>query len=130
MKLFISIVLSFVLAISVHATISEGTYIPPKKLTPQETLVKWAVYYNLIPEPLLVVSKCESSFNPQAINRNDPNGGSKGLMQFQQATFTTYATILQIPVPDIWNVEQQAQVSAYMFSQGLQSQWACSRLLK
>ena len=77
---------------------------------------------------LLFIEQCESGFNVSAWNKDDPNGGSKGLFQFQQPTFDKYVLVLGIENPDIWNPEQQSQLSAYLISKGLSSLWTCARM--
>ena len=68
---------------------------------------------------------CESGFNEFAFNENDPNGGSKGLLQFQEPTFYRFAEILKIENPDIWNTKQQLKVADYMLFQDLGYHWTC-----
>lgn len=84
-----------------------------------------AVRYGIHASSLKRVAKCESGYNKDAINTNDPNGGSKGILQFQSKTFYQNAAILKIENPDIWNTDQQIQVAAYLFSKGEASQWTC-----
>ena len=69
--------------------------------------------------------QCESGFNPNAWNKDDPNDGSKGLLQFQQATFDYYAELLEIKNPDILDINQQLQVASYLFSIDKQNLWTC-----
>lgn len=84
-----------------------------------------AARYQINPASLKRVAKCESGYNKDAINTNDPNGGSKGILQFQDLTFYQNAAILKIENPDIWNVSQQIQTAAYLFSKGEAHQWTC-----
>lgn len=80
-------------------------------------------------EEIIKVIACESDFNPQAINRNDPNGGSKGLGQFQDATFVRYSKLAGINSADVWNPKDSIDTVIYMFKIGAQSQWSCYNLL-
>ena len=80
-------------------------------------------------ERVIQVIDCESDFNPQAINRNDPNGGSKGLGQFQDATFVRYSKLVGINSADVWNPKDSIDTVIYMFKIGAQSQWSCYNLL-
>jgi len=68
---------------------------------------------------------CESGGNPNAWNKKDPNGGSKGILQFQEPTFYQYAKEVGIENPDIWSAEQQIETANYMLSKGLLHQWTC-----
>ena len=85
--------------------------------------------YQVDSESISKTIHCESRNNPKAINRNDPNGGSKGIAQFQTKTFYNYAKKINIKNPDIWNTEQQVEVMAYMFSINQQKQWSCARIV-
>ena len=78
---------------------------------------------------MLAVAKCESGFNPDAWNKNDPNGGSRGIYQYQTATFygnfDRASASLSFREPDITNPEQQIELTAYLFAAGKQGLWAC-----
>lgn len=78
---------------------------------------------------LLRVMKCESGGNPKAYNGKDPNGGSRGLFQFQTATFERYSKEVGIKNPDIWDIQQQIQIASHMFKQKQQGQWSCYKLI-
>ncbi len=112
-----------------HSSVAEApTQLPPvvAPKTPHEYVVQYASVYHSSLKQLLAVMSCESGGNPKAWNKNDPHGGSKGMFQFQDSTFLNYSKAIDIENPDIWNPEQQAEVAAYMFSKGMQSQWSCS----
>lgn len=97
--------------------------IPPSyKPSIHQLIVKQAQIYNIDPVPLYKVAICESNLNEKALG---DKGLAKGILQFHQATFDTYAKQLNISNPDIWNSEQQAQVASYMFSTFHQSAWTC-----
>jgi hypothetical protein len=72
---------------------------------------------------------CESDFNQNAWNKEDPNGGSFGILQFQIATFYGFAKEVGIDNPDIWNAEQQIEIADYMISTGHLSLWTCGRII-
>lgn len=93
----------------------------------KDIISSYALLYNDTDVILQKIAKCESSLNPKAWNKSDPHGGSKGLFQFQNSTFYNYAKILEIENPDIWNVEQQAEIASYMVSIGEAHQWTCFR---
>lgn len=102
---------------------------PSHTLSIHEIIVKAAIVYHIDPVPLYKVAKCESGLDPLAWNKNDPNGGSKGILQFQKTTFLSGAKTLGIKNPDIWNTQQQAQIGAYMVKNGQLSAWSCARKL-
>lgn len=95
---------------------------PSRTLSIHEIIVKQAQVYNIDPLPLYKVAKCESSLDIKALG---DHGEAKGLLQFHQGTFDMYAKLVGILKPDIWNVEQQAQVASYMFFHNQQDQWTC-----
>ncbi len=97
--------------------------------TIQEQTHYFAEKYGSSSSQLGKVMFCESRNNPKAWNKNDPNGGSKGLMQFQTSTFYKNAARIGIEKPDIWNQQQQIEVAAYMFAQKQQHQWSCFNIL-
>jgi soluble lytic murein transglycosylase-like protein len=103
---------------------------PSKPMTNEELVEYYSEKYKVIEKEMLAVINCESGFNPLALNKGDPNGGSKGIAQFQQETFDRYSQELKIENPDIWNVEQQIEVMAYMFSLKEQHQWSCYNLIE
>lgn len=76
---------------------------------------------------LSVVASCESSFNVNAHNPNDPDSGSYGLFQFQRNTFKLFSEELGKEM-DIHNPEDQIELAAYAFSKGYQSHWTCWRI--
>lgn len=84
-------------------------------------------------EDLLKVIECESSFNLNAHNASDPNTGSYGLAQFQLGTYAHFAPKIGLEgIIDANNIagnwQDQLKVMQYMFSEGLQHHWTCSKL--
>src|SRR3990167_289897 len=73
------------------------------------------------------IAKCESGFNPLAHNISDPDGGSKGVFQFQSKTFYKFAKEYEIENPDIWNSVQQIQIAIRMLANGLAFHWTCAK---
>ena len=78
---------------------------------------------------ILKIGECESSFNPKAHNTSDPNGGSRGVFQFQERTFYDYAKKYNIDNPDIWNPFQQINLAIYMIRDGKIGLWSCSKMI-
>lgn len=98
----------------------------PFTLSPRQVIVKQAIVYATPAEPLLRVAMCESTMDPKALNPKDVDGlPAYGLFQFKTATFMGYAKKANVVNPDIWSVEHQATVAAYMFSHGQKKQWGC-----
>jgi soluble lytic murein transglycosylase-like protein len=93
----------------------------------QGSIVKWANAYGVDPNWLLRVAKCESGYNPLASNKGYYAGGGNpsGVFQFLPQTFAANAARAGIPGANLWDVDSQAHVAAYMFSIGQSGQWAC-----
>ncbi len=79
-----------------------------------------AAKYGVSGSWLMSVAACESGFNPQAVGR----AGEIGLFQFMSSTYYAYSS------GDIWNVWNQADAAARMFSMGLAGHWTCASLTK
>lgn len=126
-KRIILLILALILLLVLPARAEAPTPVYVKPLTVEETIIKAAVKYALPEKKILWVAECESNFNVRAWNKNDPGVGSKGVFQFQESTFYGYAKELQITNPDIWNLEQQSEVAAYLFSKNKSSLWTCAR---
>lgn len=90
-------------------------------------IVKWAAYYSVSSGLLLRIADCESSFNPNAVNRSYYAGGGNpsGIFQFLPSTFTRYASSAGIVNPNVFNYEHNIQAAAYAFSHGGASEWEC-----
>lgn len=76
-------------------------------------------------EELVSTALCESGMNPDAWNRSDPNGGSRGIFQFQSGTFYANAPLAGIQNPMWTDPYQQVTVATYMFSVGKETHWSC-----
>jgi soluble lytic murein transglycosylase-like protein len=85
----------------------------------KETIIKWANYYKVDPERLLRVAWCESKFRPDA-----KNGVYTGLFQFHPNTFLVNAQRCGSGL-DIWNIDNQTKVAAWMFANHQEAQWSC-----
>jgi soluble lytic murein transglycosylase-like protein len=126
-----------ILSISLLALINAQVYLPPQapnlpviaSSTPQTIIHTYAVKYGVNEKDLTDVIRCESNFNPQAINKSDPNGGSHGISQFQTATFNSWSVKAGIENGDPYNPDNAIQTMAYMFSKGQQSQWSCWQIV-
>lgn len=74
--------------------------------------------YGQSPAAMISVARCESSLNPNAVNRSS---GASGLFQFMPGTWRTtpYANA------NIFNAESNANAAAWMWSVGRQREWVC-----
>ena len=84
--------------------------------------------YGVDANKMIVLANCESGKNPLAWNKKDPYGGSIGLFQYLPPTWSYYSKKLGIKNPDIWNADQQAELTAYLISQGKSYLWTCEKL--
>lgn len=93
----------------------------------QNLITKWASYYGVNTDWMLGVARCESGYNPSAVNHGYYAGGGNptGLFQFLPETFTANAARAGLGNPNIWNADDSAHVAAYMFSIGQSGQWEC-----
>lgn len=117
--------LTTALVILTAITLSPGSIdadiAPPKPLTVQETIVKYAQVFAVPEKELLTVAQCESGFNPKAIG---DQGHAVNIFQFHKPTFETYAQKLGENL-DYYSYHDQAKLAAYMFSIKQQKHWTC-----
>lgn len=83
--------------------------------------------YGVSASKMIRLSLCESGKNPLAWNKSDPYGGSIGLYQYLKPTWNYYSKQLGIDNPDIWNPQQQAELTAYLISIGKSDLWSCQK---
>jgi soluble lytic murein transglycosylase-like protein len=83
----------------------------------------YSIKYNVDPERSIRIAKCESGFNPLAVNAT----GHTGLFQFNLRTFKANAKRLSLENPDVFNPEHNIQIATWMFSQNQYWQWGCDR---
>jgi len=131
-----TIVALWVLSLVILCLPSSTTYyeyippVKPKKAQIQEYIAKYAEEYNISPKALESTLKCESQYNPNAINYNDGGKGkhSIGVMQFQESTFNLWEKKLGEDL-DYYSYHDSIKLGAYMFSKGQAKQWTCARKL-
>lgn len=79
------------------------------------------------------VVKCESGYNPKAVNWSDSHKlskGSHGIAQFSQQTFEQYAKAMGETYTDPYNPEEALDVMGYMLANGQGRHWTCFRALQ
>lgn len=79
------------------------------------------------------IIKCESNYNPKAVNWSDSHKyskGSHGIAQFSMETIKDFGKEIGIEDADPYNVDQALEVMAYMLSIGKEKHWTCSHLVK
>lgn len=131
-------VLSIVLLTS---TPSVTTYIAP----PQDELINvkemdkedyieltefFAVKYGLKSEMFHFVIKCESGYNPNAVNWQDSHKlseGSHGIAQFSKETFLQFSKQMGEEYTDPYNAIEALDVAGYAIKNGYGRHWSCYR---
>ena len=92
----------------------------------QAIIIKWAEHYGVDSAWLLRIAECESSMNPANINLHYSDGGNpSGLFQYVPPTWASFSAKAGLPGANIWDVEAQAQVTAWAFANGLSGHWEC-----
>lgn len=112
-----------------EAAIISSTTVEYSSTTAPLVLEAFAYRYGIDANEFRKVAECESHLNEKAWNKLDPNTGSKGVFQFQDATFAHYSKEVGIVNPDVFNPWHNIETAAYMFSKGEQKQWTCYRKL-
>jgi soluble lytic murein transglycosylase-like protein len=81
-------------------------------------IAKAAKKYNQSKKAMVRVARCESSFDPCAVNRSGPY---YGLYQFLKSTWksTPYGN------HNIFDPKAQAMAAGWMWQQGRKNEWAC-----
>lgn len=81
-----------------------------------------------IDDPVIYsLAQCESGGNPFAHNENDPNGGSYGLLQFQETTFQEFCVDKYGLTNNIWDYNTQIECAENMLREGLKNHWSCAK---
>jgi len=96
------------------------------KSTVQNRIVYWANYYGLNAQHMLDIAKCESGFNPAAVNTTLVEGvHATGLYQHLPTYWPGRVAKYSVTGTSIWDYETQAQVTAAMFADGQSNLWEC-----
>jgi len=116
-------------AVSLQGDVYLNPQAPPYILTDLEVLASKVYTKN---KQLYYTIQCESSWIENNVNKNDPNGGSFGLAQFQIPTFKQFCINkyhLSDSLDDIMNPQIQIECAEKMFNEGLGHHWTCYRKL-
>jgi len=119
------IIIGLLFVVPLHTTEQTVTPEPP---TIPEMIEKYSEKYHVDKTIISKVIKCESSFNPKAVNWQDSHKlskGSHGIAQFSYETFNTYSKEIGIKDGDPYNPDQAIETMAYMFSKGKANHWSC-----
>jgi Transglycosylase SLT domain len=100
--------------VQVHARVSEAVLAQQDIVKAFQPLGPGAVRWGL------AVARCESGYNPNAVNASS---GATGLFQFMPSTFA--ATPPGRAGGSIWDPAAQSQAAAWMFSHGRRAAWTC-----
>jgi len=80
-----------------------------------ETVMKYSKEFEVSPELVFAVIKCESGFNDRAVSK----AGAKGLMQITDSTATWIALKLGEKDYDIWNADTNIRFGVWLLSYNL-----------
>ncbi len=99
--------------------------------TPSQLISMYARQYGASEKELLIVAKCESRLNPDAIHYNDGGKGkhSVGIFQYQKSTFDGFDNLIGEDL-DYYSYNDQVKLTAYIFAHypKLKSHWTCYRI--
>ena len=113
--------------------VKPSSLVAQRKAEWKPIIEKFALQYTADSSSMLKVAECESGYNPEAHNKNDPNGGSFGIYQYQIKTFygsfNSASKSLSFTEPDINNPHQQVELTAYLFARGKMGLWSCWYLI-
>lgn len=90
-------------------------------------ITHYAALYDVDAGQMITMALCESGLNIKAFNGSDPHGGAHGVFQYLKPTFYGFAKEFGFADPDIWNPEQQMELTAWMVSEGKARHWVCAR---
>lgn len=101
---------------------------PQPVLSPQDYIVKYSQEYHAPEKELLLVSKCESNFNPNAIGDGNK---AKNIFQYHEPTFNRYEKLLGEDL-DYNSYHDQAKLTAFIFANYPKEKkaWTCARNIK
>lgn len=125
-----SIIIGLLLAVPFPVNAQAEEIVTPivEEMTIPELIEHYSLKYNVDKEVISNVIKCESSFNPNAVNMADSHAnsqGSWGIAQFSKETFAHFSKEAGIENGDPMNPQQAIETMAYMFSKGLAFHWSC-----
>lgn len=90
----------------------------------------FAVKWGLDSEMFHFVIKCESGYNPNAVNWSDSHAlseGSHGIAQFSKETFIQFAKQMGEDYTDPYNAREALDVAGYAIKNGYGRHWTCFR---
>lgn len=96
----------------------------------KQSIVRYSYLYGIEPDVLDSVIRCESFYGEYMLNPNEVHGESIGVGQFRKSTFDYYSKEAMMKNPDIWDIEDSVQLTAFMIRNGYGSHFSCYRKLK
>jgi soluble lytic murein transglycosylase-like protein len=89
----------------------------------KESIVTFAYKYGVEKSSLITTLKCESGFSNYARGK----AGEIGLAQYMPSTWSYFNKIRGTNL-DIYNIEDQIDMTAWAFSKGLNNHWTCWKM--
>ena len=103
---------------------------PLDTLTPVEVIQRYSKLYGTDPVLIEKVMLCESSGNPNAVNRNEPNKVlSVGIMQFQEPSFNYLEKQMGEDL-DFYSAHDQIKLATWSIANGKGNNWSCYKKLR
>lgn len=114
---------AFVVAITLNHENIEADKLPPIPTDVKGMIVYFAKQNSIKDNELLVVAKCESTFNQSAIG---DHGKARGIFQYHKPTFDRFSELMGQDL-DYYSAHDQAKLTAFVFAQYPQykSHWTC-----
>jgi len=89
----------------------------------------YRIYLDMFPSAR-ETARCESGINAKALNPKDTDGlPAKGLFQFKDKTFYSWAKLARISEPNIWDPMQQIILYRWAEENGLLGHFGCHKIL-
>lgn len=93
-----------------------------------ETIIRnVARKYGISEDYFVNLARCESTLNPSSVNYGYYAGGGNptGLFQYLPETWTRLSNQSGI-YGDIWNAQDNAELTGWAFANGHSKEWACA----
>lgn len=104
---------------------------PPAPLAPQGDIQQYihdqAVAVGLDPSRMLRIAKCESGFDPNAVNHNYYAGGGNpsGIYQYLPETWNRISSRSGLGVGSVFDWQLNVRVTMWAYVNGYAGEWAC-----
>lgn len=122
------VTLSIALVLGMNIGMANSDDVPLSyKPSIRQIIIKSAIVYNVKPEILVAVAKCESNLNNDSIG---DHGKAKGIFQYHEQTFNSFSELIGKKL-NYDSADDQAELTSFIFAHYPQyrNQWTCYRHL-